>query len=107
MYATRADNPDARVVSIKMYRVVHRILTPSQFARGESPLDETSFEVYYQGEYRPDGKLWNETDPFLYWQIPILRNLATGQLQDYVQTHAETDYLGVYGKKDEKEEAPK
>jgi hypothetical protein len=95
-------NPDAKVTSVKTYRLVHHLIQPGQMDSGLSPKDPTLFWAYYYGEYTPDGKLianpfanmdqqkkiqWRELnaegriedkvedapDPFLYWMLPIMR----------------------------------
>lgn len=61
------------VKSIKIYRVLHRMLDPHQFAAGEDPFDPVTYLPYYLGEYGPDGTLKNTNDPLLFWLIPIVR----------------------------------
>jgi hypothetical protein len=96
--------PGRNVVSVKIYRVVHRLLQPLQLAKGEDPTAPWIYIPYYQGEYNPDGKLIDPEDPYLYWVIPIVRkprapspDLASlmnpsrndeGEVIDYVERHA-------------------
>ncbi len=63
--------PGATAVSVKLYRVVHQILTPRELAEGDSPLDKTKYGPYFMGEFDGDGKLIDPKDPFLYWYLPI------------------------------------
>jgi hypothetical protein len=65
-------DPDIKVTSVKIYRVVHNILNPDQLAARQDPNDRTLFDAFYQGEYKPDGTLKESNDPLLYWMIPIL-----------------------------------
>jgi hypothetical protein len=65
------NNPDAKVTSIKAYRLIHQIIDAPHLAQGLSPNDETSDWPYYLGEFDPDGTMKNETDPFLYFWLPI------------------------------------
>jgi hypothetical protein len=63
------------------------------FQAGREPLDVTLYAPYYMGDYDPDGVLKDECfrlvpskdpstppepiqDPFLYWRIPILREIT-------------------------------
>lgn len=110
-------NPDAQVKRIKVYRVRHDIILASQYQLGMSPTDPTMYYAYYQGEFDRDGNLLNDhvydqetgelvdaPDPFLYWLIPVYRELKDKdplrirknkpdindfQLFDYMKVHAE------------------
>jgi hypothetical protein len=66
------DNPNATVEAVKVYRVVHQMLSPGQVAAGWDPRDPTMYMPYYHGEFDPDGNLIDANDPFLYWLIPIV-----------------------------------
>lgn len=98
------EDPEQLVVSVKMYRVVHTIMTPKDMLDPKNhPLDETTYVPYYQGEFDIDGNLMDADNPFLYWLIPILREpkrVAPGsgfstpltgemELNNYLQVHAE------------------
>lgn len=61
------------VVKVRLYRVIHSIAEASQLVHGIHPLDLSMYLPYYQGEYLPDGTLYNPQDPLLYWLIPIVR----------------------------------
>jgi hypothetical protein len=63
--------PGVKVKSVKLYRVVHLILSPKELADGVSPLEKTKHWAYFMGEFGPDGKLVDEREPFLYWYLPI------------------------------------
>jgi hypothetical protein len=58
--------------TIKVYRVEHRILLPTNLEMGERPYDPTTYLPYYQGEFDTDGQLVHPNDPLLYWLIPIV-----------------------------------
>ncbi len=87
-------HPDARVKTVKIYRLTHLLIRADQIDQGMSPTDPTLFSAYFFGEYGPDGELvpcadkdleWKEMnangtwvdrrekarDPFLYWMLPI------------------------------------
>ena len=76
-YAARAfkhlEDPEQLVVSMKIYRVIHRIPMPGELLMRGRFDDETMYLPYYQGEYDPDGKLLDPQDNLLYWLIPIYR----------------------------------
>jgi hypothetical protein len=66
-------NPEAKVFAVKIYRVMHSVVTPERWATGHSPHDITLYHPYYQGEYDPEGRMLTPgDDPFLFWLIPIL-----------------------------------
>lgn len=64
--------PGRKVVSLKIYRVEHRIVPPNEFAAGTNPYHPLTYRPYYYGEYLPDGTLVNPQDPMLYWLLPIM-----------------------------------
>jgi hypothetical protein len=66
-------NPEMKAQSVRIYRVVHRILMPKEIQEGERPDADWLSMPYYEGEYDVNGKLLDADDPFLYWLIPILR----------------------------------
>ncbi len=65
------DNPDQAVTGIKVYRVVHNMLSPGDCAEERDPMDKTLFQPYFLGEYHPDGRIKDAEDAFLHWYIPI------------------------------------
>jgi hypothetical protein len=90
------------VIGVKIYRVVHRLLSPREFSEGLDANDPTTYQAYYQGDFAPSGKLKPSCfrvvrtrggrvdvyqDPLLYWLIPIVRD-SDGSLTDYVRLHA-------------------
>jgi hypothetical protein len=105
------EDPDLKVKSVKVYRIMHEIPTPGQLAEGaRGPYDPTTYLPYYQGEFDAQGKLLdgpkfdkqgNPIDagsPFLYWLIPIKwepkpdvaqpRWPVDYQIVDYLKLHA-------------------
>jgi hypothetical protein len=64
-------DPNVSVVKVKVYRVAIAIPYPQQVADGLDPRDDQFKRPFYLGEYDSDGKLLNDNDPFLYWEIPI------------------------------------
>jgi hypothetical protein len=65
-------DPTRKVIGIKIYRVVHRMMNPKETALGLQPDKKWFFQPFFQGEYDADGKLINPQDPYLYWLIPIV-----------------------------------
>jgi hypothetical protein len=84
---------DKPVAGVKIYRVDYFNPPVQHFHAGRDPLDPTLYAAYYQGEYDREGKLKPTSltirrgndgriteevrDPFLYWQIPIVRLPST------------------------------
>jgi hypothetical protein len=83
-------DPAVSVRGVKVYRVVHGMISPGQLARGMSPLDPTLYLPYYQGEFDPQGNLKDPNDPLLYWLIPILKSDRAGEVFNGVAVHAES-----------------
>jgi hypothetical protein len=65
--------PEATITSIKLYRVVHQIMSAPQLEEGIDPNDPATYLVYFWGAYDIKGQLQDPEDPFLYWLIPILK----------------------------------
>lgn len=75
-------DPNKSVKSIKIYRTIHLITTLPQFrgfdvntgqpADPVGPYNAKLYLPFFQGEYTPDGKLVDPTDPMLYWLVPII-----------------------------------
>jgi hypothetical protein len=64
-------DPSIPAVKVKIYRVAVVIPHPQRVADGLDPRDDELKRPFFLGEYDTDGKLTNEEDPFLYWEIPI------------------------------------
>lgn len=100
-----SSDPEQAVTGVKVYCVVHRLLTPQEFVAGYGPDDPTTYLAYFQGDFTPDGELKPSSseiirlsgremevrnDPLLYWLVPIVY-LDDGSITDYVQLHAGKD----------------
>jgi hypothetical protein len=83
--------PDVKPLKVKVYRVIHAIPDMVRIANGFYPYDPTTYLPYYQGEFDTqgtfldgptfkDGIIVKPGSPFLYWLIPIKRELK----KDYV-----------------------
>lgn len=86
------DEPERPVKSVKVYRVLHRLLSAPEYAGGKQLYDPLTYEPVFLGEYAEDGELLSRKitirraedgspylddefrDPFLYWVIPILED---------------------------------
>jgi hypothetical protein len=76
-------SPDNTVKTVKVYHLRHNIVEPSQLAQRFDPWDPSLFQVWFEGEFSPDGDPLSverdengtivSQDPFLYWQLPIFR----------------------------------
>jgi hypothetical protein len=64
--------PNARPVRVKMYRVLHRLVSAEAMAKGIDPHNWELLVPYYMGMYDRDGNLLDAYDPFLYWALPML-----------------------------------
>jgi hypothetical protein len=106
------EHPDTLITHVKIYRVIHNIISPQEMAKGVSSVDETLYWPFYMGEFVPGkegvsvdlDKEWvlnDPHDPLLYWLIPIIREpkRQTGGfltaparqeqvLKDYLAVHA-------------------
>jgi hypothetical protein len=112
------DEPEFKFHSVKIYRVIHRILEPYEMAMGGNPTDKALYFPYFQGEFNSKGEViygpaeeilvdadgkpitrglderLDKKDPFLYWLIPIVRTSPpdpkdpTKGLEDYLEEHA-------------------
>jgi uncharacterized membrane protein YphA (DoxX/SURF4 family) len=90
------DNPEATVKTVKAYRLVHQIINAPTMVQGASPDDPTWDLAYFMGEFNPQGDMLDPTDPFLYFWLPIRREMVTGgpdeqpkeELRNYLEEHA-------------------
>jgi hypothetical protein len=69
---TYAD-PSNPIKAVRVYRLIHKLMTPRELYEGKEPLDPTTFMPFYMGKYSPEGKLLDPDDPFLFWHVPIVR----------------------------------
>ncbi|MHB1426320.1 MAG: hypothetical protein ACYC3I_24410 [Gemmataceae bacterium] len=79
------NNPHNAVKAVRVYRVVHRMITPRELSENKDPVDPTTFLPFYMGKYDRDGKLLDggkydrdgkrlqPPDPFLFFHVPIIR----------------------------------
>jgi hypothetical protein len=113
---------DVKVTGVKLYSVEYYNPPVEHFKAGREPLDETLYIPYFVGDFHPDGHLKPEIylamqkevgppeitqDAFLYWRIPILKELnvpppapglprpptpppweAEGKIRNFVRVHA-------------------
>jgi hypothetical protein len=72
-YKFQKAHPEATIRNIKVYRIIHFFLTPSDFSHGKDPCDPTTYTPYFWGKFNVDGQLVDDQDPFLYWHLPFLK----------------------------------
>jgi len=90
-FESHPNKPDWTFKSVKIYRVVHWIPPVQWFLNDIPPTAPESFFPYYVGNYKADGSLIIEGDPFLFWLIPIVReepNNPESQILDFCRKHA-------------------
>jgi hypothetical protein len=63
-------NPDLKVKSVKVYRVIHIIINADSLAEGIDPWDPVQFLPYYHGEFDAGGQMLDPKSPYLYWLLP-------------------------------------
>jgi hypothetical protein len=81
----------AKIKSVRVYRVVHAIISAAQMAAGMDPVDPTLHWPYYLGEYDAKGEaLHKADDPLLWWMIPVYRD-ASGEVHDCFKSHSGDD----------------
>jgi hypothetical protein len=88
------ENPNARPVAVKIYRVQHQIIPAVALAAGADPADLSYYFPYYMGRFDSRGQILDPRDPFLYWLLPMEpENLAdpNSRLRCYVFLHAGDD----------------
>ncbi|MBI1829993.1 MAG: hypothetical protein HYR84_00920 [Planctomycetes bacterium] len=91
-----AEHPDPKKAdwtfkSVKMYRVVHWIPPVQWFLNDIPPTAPESFLPFYVGNYKADGSLIVDGDPYLFWLLPAIRedqNDPDSQIRDYCRRHA-------------------
>lgn len=67
------NDPDNLVKAVRIYRVIHTLISPRELHEGKDVLDPTTFMPYYMGKYDPEGRLLDPKDPFLFWHVPYVR----------------------------------
>jgi hypothetical protein len=79
--ARSSRNPDAKVKSVKIYRLTHQLISPAELTSGLSPRDPTKYWAFFFGEYayHPESSeptkvvelktnLDPRDDPLLHWK---------------------------------------
>jgi hypothetical protein len=72
-HVAHTDPEPAKVKAVRVYRLVHKMITPRELYEGKDPLEPTLFLSFYMGKYDPNGKILDPEDPFLFWHVPIVR----------------------------------
>jgi hypothetical protein len=56
-------------------------------AYGADPHDPIFYVPYFEGQYDPEGRLMDPSDPLLYWIVPIVRE-PNGDSKWYIYRHS-------------------
>lgn len=67
------EDPSVEVVSVRVYRILHDLISPKEYSEGGDPQDTIHYKPIYVGKYDRNGQLLDPKDPFLFWQVPIAR----------------------------------
>ncbi len=67
------EDPTIPVSYVRVYQIIHVLISPRQFSEGKDLLDPTNYTPFYMGKYDADGRLLDPKDPFLFWVLPIVR----------------------------------
>lgn len=88
-------DPDLKIKSVKVYRVVHDIMPPARIAEGVNPWEPDTYLPYYMGEFTPEGKMLDPKSPYLYWLLHREPKLKPNTPLQYRQPgkRAPTEYL--------------
>jgi hypothetical protein len=99
-------DPAVAVTGVKVYRAEFFNPPAEDVYERRDMLDPTLYQVFYQGDFEPDGRLKESSlkivtepdgrvrerlqDPLLYWQIPIVREMVGEEEKviNYVRIHA-------------------
>ncbi len=95
--------PTEAVKSVKVYRVVHEIISQEQFVgavfnddgvkqRRITPNDPTTYLPYYLGSFDANGALLPQPDALRWWMVPILAKPGTTLSPVYLRHIKEADY---------------
>jgi hypothetical protein len=96
----RGSEPALKVTKMRIYRAEHAIIQPAEFVKARDVYHPTTFRVYYLGEYDPDGKLSDSTDPMLYWLVPVVPKIngpsptdpEKRDYEDFLSRHAKFQF---------------
>lgn len=90
-----AEHPDRKYTTVRIYRVVHRIPPTDLYFDGWHPTDPEFYTPIYMGEFDQRGRLLDPNDPYLYWELPILRDdpgVEESNIRDWARRHAGDPY---------------
>jgi hypothetical protein len=90
------DKETARKTTVKVYRLEHRDLLPSQMAKGENPYHPGTYRPYFLGEFDVFGKLLNPQEELLYWMLPVIPRTPAPNDPDDPYRKDYFDYLSVH-----------
>lgn len=67
------EDDTVKVEWVRVYRVLHDLISPKDYSEGADPLDPIHYRPVYVGKYDRDGRLMDPKDPFLFWVLPIAK----------------------------------
>ncbi len=89
-----------QAISVRVYRVQHRMLSAQELADGRNPFGESTYLPYYFGNYDATGLQLEPDDPMLFWLLPIIRKPVTitpmtrpgvEAVENHLKVHAGSD----------------
>lgn len=90
------DKETAAKTTVKVYRLEHRDLLPSQLAKGQNPYHPGTYRPFFLGEFDVYGNLVNPQEELLYWMIPIIPRVPAPNDPDDPYKKDYLDYLSVH-----------
>lgn len=90
-YEVHPEHPDWVFKSVKVYRVVHWIPPVIWFQNHIPPTDPELYRPFYAGNFRANGELIEDGDPYRYWLITSVRDNPfdpESGIRDYCRLHA-------------------
>jgi hypothetical protein len=90
------EDPPAPVKRVKVYCMIHHIITAQQLELGWEANDPATFAPMYFGTWDSQGNLQDSQDPLLYWMIPIYRQRKADVPADgHVPRFEETELVNL------------
>jgi len=96
----RNGEPALKVTKVRVYRAEHTIIQQTEFIKARDVYHPSTFRVFYLGEYDPEGRLIDSTDPMLYWMVPVVPKLngpspndpEKRDYEDFLSRHAKFQF---------------
>jgi hypothetical protein len=89
-------DPPKPMRRVKVYCMIHHIITAQQYELGWEADDPATFAPMYFGTWDREGNLLDSQDPLLFWMIPVFRRAKEGVPMDgHVPTFEETELVDL------------